>query len=144
MSDKTGANFIFYLLVAMQSLYHVARRLYATIPHTAAVARTESTPRAVRLRRLRKRPTLLPGQSDATKDGLTPTELARYRRLRAKGEVKGPDGKDLSQSEWLEALNARRSRIRGIKQVTKSDGEVDINVVGQKIYLPNIIFRLVR
>jgi large subunit ribosomal protein L23 len=50
----------------------------------------------------------------------------------------------MTESEWLERLNARRSRIRGIKHVKKPDGEVDTQVVGQKIYLPNIIFRLVR
>jgi large subunit ribosomal protein L23 len=127
----------------MQSL--LFRRLYATIPHPAAAARTASTPRAVRLRRLRKRPALLPGQSDSTKDGFTPTELARYQRLRAKGKLGGYSGREVSRNEWLEKLNARRSRIRGIINAKKPDAEdVDTQVVGQKIYLPNIIFRLVR
>ena len=120
------------------------RRLYATIPKAAAAARTASTPRAVRLRRLRKRPAVPPGKSDATKEGLTPTEDARYLRLRAKGELGGYNGRNITKSDWLERLNARRSRIRGIKYVKVEDGEQDMQIVGQKIYLPNIIFRLVR
>jgi large subunit ribosomal protein L23 len=120
------------------------RRLYATMPDIAAAARTASTPRAVRLRRLRKRPAVPPGESDATKEGLTPTENARYLLLRAKGELEGEDGKTITKSEWLERLNARRSRMRGIKYVKTKSGAQDLEVVGQKIYLPNIIFRLVR
>ena len=120
------------------------RRLYATIPPEAAAARTASTPRAVRLRRLRKRPAVPPGQSDVTKDGLTPTEHARYERLRVKGDLEISNGSPVARAEWLQKLNARRSRIRGIKHVTKQDGELDAQVVGQKIYLPNIVFRLVR
>jgi len=121
------------------------RRLYATaIPPTAAAARTASTPRAVRLRRLRKRPAVPPGQSDATKDGLTPTEHARFRRLRATGKLTSYDGSVPSKREWLENLNERRSRMRGIKLKIAYNGEDVLDVVGQKVYLPNIIFRLVR
>ena len=127
----------------MQALQKSFRRLYSSLPDAAASARTASTPRAVRLRRLRKRPELATTDTDATPSGLTPTEFARYQRGLAKGELVTPDGKELSESEWLEKLNDRRSRIRGTK-VVKKDGATQTQVVGQKIYLPNILFRMVR
>ncbi|KAI0825609.1 mitochondrial ribosomal protein L23 [Irpex lacteus] len=112
------------------------KRLYSSIPDAAAVARTASTPRAVRLRRLRKRQPVAPGETDASPAGSTPSELARYQREFAKGEVVGEDGRYLTEEEWLNAKNERRTRIRGQR------GEEQI--VGQKIYLPNVVFRLVR
>lgn len=117
------------------------RRLYSSLPDAAASARTASTPRAVRLRR---RTPISQGKSDATPEGLTPTEFARYQRALAKGDLAGPDGRSLTEEEWLERLNDRRSRIRGLRKVVGKDGQADTKVVGQKIYLPNIIFRLVR
>jgi large subunit ribosomal protein L23 len=120
------------------------RRLYSTIPDAAAVARTASTPRAVRLRRLRKRPPVPLGQSDASPAGSTPSELARYNRELAKGEVIGPDGRYLTEEEWLQKMNERRTRIRGAREYLSRRGKEQVQVLGQKIYLPNIIFRLVR
>ena len=125
-------------------MFPVFRRCYATIPDAAAAARTASTPRAVRLRRLRKRPTVAPGQSDATADGLTPTEFARYQRALAKGDLMSPDGWDPTEGEWLKKLNARRMRVRGAREAALADGTQETRVIGQKVYLPNIIFRLVR
>jgi large subunit ribosomal protein L23 len=127
----------------MQALQKSFRRLYSSLPDAAASARTASTPRAVRLRRLRKRPELVAADSDATPSGLTPTEFARYQRGLAKGELVTPDGKELSESEWLAKLNDRRTRIRGTKTVQK-DGTTQTQVVGRKVYLPNVIFRMVR
>lgn len=91
---------------------------------------------AVRERRARKHPDLLP---PPTSD-LTPTEYSRYRRHLAKGTLGNKGGKDVSEAEWLDALNAKRTRLRGVK-VTES-GRTE--VVGEKVYLPNIIFRMVR
>ncbi|KAH7926416.1 hypothetical protein BV22DRAFT_1087063 [Leucogyrophana mollusca] len=132
----------------MQSLTRVFRRLYATKPperaatalsEVAAVAREASTPLAVRERRLRKRPSLKPPPGS----DLTATEFSRYQRALAKGDLLGHHGKDLSEAEWLDALNERRMRLRGVKQVD-NEGEKELRVVGQKVYLPNIIFRMVR
>ena len=128
----------------MQALQRSFRRLYSSLPDAAASARTASTPRAVRLRRLQKRPELVAADSDATAAGSTPTEFARYQRGLAKGELATPDGKELSEAEWLKKLNNRRTRIRGAKVVKKEDGTTETQVVGQKVYLPNIIFRMVR
>ena len=103
-------------------MFPTLRRLYATIPEAAAAARTASTPRAVRLRRAKKgieAPTLL---SDATPEGLTPSEFARYQRALAKGELLKNDGTNLTEAEWLERLDAKRSRIRGVREVVK-DGQ---------------------
>ncbi|CCL98566.1 uncharacterized protein FIBRA_00566 [Fibroporia radiculosa] len=128
-------------------MQHCLRRLYSTIPEAAAVARTASTPRAVRLRRLRlhkRKHAELPVESDATPEGLTPTELARYKRELAKGNLMQKDGRDLSEKEWLDRLDARRSRVRGVREVVTEDGQKEEQVVGQKVYLPNILFRLVR
>ncbi|PCH44053.1 hypothetical protein WOLCODRAFT_138759 [Wolfiporia cocos MD-104 SS10] len=53
------------------------------------------------------------------------------------------DGTNPSAAEWLQTLNERRSRIRGVRKV-RVNGETQEQVVGQKVYLPNILFRLVR
>lgn len=128
----------------MQTLQKAFRRLYSSLPDAASSARTASTPRAVRLRRLRKRPELAAADSDATAVGSTPTEFARYQRGVAKGELATPEGRVLSEAEWLTKLNRRRTRIRGSKLVKTEDGAIQTQVVGQKIYLPNVIFRMVR
>ncbi|KIP02835.1 hypothetical protein PHLGIDRAFT_111598 [Phlebiopsis gigantea 11061_1 CR5-6] len=120
------------------------RRLYSSIPDAAAAARTASTPRAVRLRRLRKRPEVPAGASDATPSGLTPSEQARFQRSYAKGELTDGAGNYLSEGQWLNKLDARRQRIRGIRVAKSEAGEKELQVVGQKVYLPNVIFTLVR
>ncbi|KAJ8520322.1 hypothetical protein ONZ45_g2858 [Pleurotus djamor] len=120
----------------MQSLCQSFRRFYATIPGPALVAREASTPRAVRLRRARAGYKL-------KKSDFTPTETARYERLLQKGEL-GRPGKEISPSQWIKTLNERRSRLRGVRTRQSGKGKKLTEVVGQKIYLPNIIFRLVR
>ena len=126
-------------------MFPTLRRLFATIPDAAAVARTASTPRAVRIRRAKKGLDVEPLQSDATLEGLTPTEFARYHRALAKGELLQNDGSNLTEEEWLERLDARRTRIRGVRTAVTTEGEeAETDVVGQKIFLPNIIFKLMR
>jgi large subunit ribosomal protein L23 len=115
------------------------KRCYSTLDAAAAVARTESTPLAVRLRR----PKIASGESDALPSGLTPTEFTRYQRALAKGELLRPDGTEPTEGEWLAKLNARRSRLRGTREVVAPSGAKETQVVGEKVYLPNIIFRLV-
>jgi large subunit ribosomal protein L23 len=117
------------------------------LPELAKVARTSSTPLAVRLRRRKQFGAVPEGTSDATKTGLTPSEKARYARLKATGDIqKDPaTGKDLSEREWLAHINARRSRVRGFtRKFRRSSGVAETEVVGRRIYLPNIILRLVR
>lgn len=139
----------------MQSVGRVLRRLYSTkppptvaetaLPHYAALAREASTPLAVRERRLKKPTEFLPPPGSP----LTPTEHATYMRQLAKGQIRQKDGHIPTPAEWLDALNARRSRLRGITSVPSkhtTDGINDVNtrIVGQKIYLPNTIFKMVR
>jgi large subunit ribosomal protein L23 len=117
------------------------RRGYATMPDAAAVARAASTPRAVRLRRAKFNP--LPvregAENDADAAGLSPSERIQYERQRVLGKLVGPDGQAIRAREWAERQRARRTRIRGIK------GHVEnLKPVGQTVYLPNIIIRLVR
>ncbi|KAF9266822.1 hypothetical protein L218DRAFT_955930 [Marasmius fiardii PR-910] len=124
------------------------KRLYRTkasphLPKNAQVARTKSTPLAVRLRRERDLGPVKAGETDAAYGGLTPSEISRYNRHLATGILPKIDGKPLTQTQYLERLNARRSRIRGTRTV-KRDGKESVEVVGQPVYLPNIIFRLVR
>lgn len=127
----------------MQSLGRVLRRFYASntvaetaLPPHAARARDASTPLAVRARRLKKHPELLPPPDSP----LTPTEHATYSRQFAKGNLRQKDGHVPTPAEWLDALNARRARLRGILHTPSQR----TRVVGQKIYLPNTIFRMVR
>lgn len=118
-----------------------------TLPELARVARTSSTPLAIRLRRRKQFGAVPEGTSDATETGLSPSEYARYARLKATGGIqKDPVTKeDLSEKEWLAHINARRSRVRGfVRKPRSSTGIVETEVVGRRIYLPNIILRLVR
>ncbi|KAE9406253.1 hypothetical protein BT96DRAFT_963585 [Gymnopus androsaceus JB14] len=122
-------------------------------PHKALVARTASTPLAVRERREKKFGPIAEGETDASPEGFTPSDLSRYERHKALGTLpkittrRGGDGKekvvDVSPTEWLKRRNARRSRIRGFRTVRRPVPGI-VDVVGQTVYLPNIIFRLVR
>ncbi|KAF8075001.1 mitochondrial ribosomal protein L23 [Lyophyllum atratum] len=131
----------------MQSLALTARRLYSTaptkLPHLARVARTTSTPLAVRLRRRKKFGPIAVGATDSTRQGLTPTEVARYKRLSATGKLKVINEEQVTEAQWIQRLNERRSRVRGIQTVERGGAE-ETEVVGRRVYLPNIIIRLVR
>ncbi|KAF4610995.1 hypothetical protein D9613_006869 [Agrocybe pediades] len=123
------------------------RRSYATqspLPPLAQAARTASTPLAVRLRRRKQLGAIPEGSTDATKDGLTPSEQARYTRLKAQGKLEGSSGKTLTESEWIARVNARRSRIRGIAKHAEKSGQTSTTVLGKRVYLPNIVLKLVR
>ncbi|KAG8690859.1 hypothetical protein FRC11_008573 [Ceratobasidium sp. 423] len=133
------------------SLFNLARRFYssARAPVDAAKAALESsTPRDVRIRRQRYPKSLSKAGEDSP---LTDVEKTAYDRLKSRGDltVEGSNGpRELSEKEWLERTNTRRRRVRGARQVTVPDGEgatiEEARVVGHRIYLPNIIFRLVR
>ncbi|KAG2011737.1 hypothetical protein CC2G_011822 [Coprinopsis cinerea AmutBmut pab1-1] len=120
-------------------------RHYSTVlPDGALAARTASTPLAVRLRRRKKLGELGASGTDASETGLTPTEVSRYNRLRALGEIPTVNGEPMSAEQWIQYVNERRSRIRGFKEVEKEDGSKLVKAVGQRVYLPNVIFKLVR
>ncbi|KAH9479461.1 54S ribosomal protein L23, mitochondrial [Psilocybe cubensis] len=122
------------------------QRTYATqppLPELANIARTASTPLAVRLRRRKQFGATAVGDTDATEDGLTPTEQARYTRLKAQGLLETKSGTTPTAKEWLDNVNSRRSRIRGIRRKVV-EGAEETEVLGQKVYLPNIVLRLVR
>lgn len=122
----------------------VFRRLYSThLPAPAQAARTASTPLAVRLRRSKILGETAPGDSDARPSGLTPSEYARYQRLLAVGKLVRDNGDIVTEKEYFERIFQRRSRIRGFKTIRR-DGQEIVKVLGQRVYLPNIIFRLVR
>lgn len=126
-----------------------ALRQYSTgptaLPEAAQVARTASTPLAVRLRRRNKFGPVKVGQTDANADGLSPSEVARYNRLKALGHMpRDASGKHISPLEWQHSMNERRSRIRGFKPEKREDGTLAVKVAGQRVYLPNIEFKLVR
>ncbi|KNZ74652.1 hypothetical protein J132_06606 [Termitomyces sp. J132] len=132
----------------MQCFALTARRFYsskppAILPEAARIARTTSTPLAVRLRRRKRFGPTAVGTSDSTPEGLTPTEFARYRRLKATKKLKEIDGEQITDAQWIERLNERRSRVRGFRTVQRG-GVEETEVVGRRVYLPNIIIRLVR
>jgi large subunit ribosomal protein L23 len=131
-------------LSASRPLAFVVRRAYSTPPTVPlpTASRIASTPHAIRKRRERR------GLSeDPLPSGLTPAEKEAYDNLKARGSLlqEGSDEGEPSEEKWLERLNRRRSRIRGVKsQVDEETGEVTEKIVGQRIYLPNIIFRIMR
>lgn len=99
-----------------------------------------SAPKAVRERRAAR------GLDKDTNQALTPSEFVSYRRSLALGNLigQGKDGGEPTEKEWLARLNDRRNRLRGIRIETLEDGRKKVVAMGQKIYLPNIIFRMVR
>ncbi|KAF5338403.1 hypothetical protein D9611_012494 [Ephemerocybe angulata] len=123
-------------------------RQYSTapaLPEAAQVARTASAPLAVRLRRRNKFGPLQTGQTDADPSGLTPSEVARYNRLKALSKIPlDKAGEPISALQWIRSVNDRRSRIRGFALEKQEDGSQLVKVVGQRVYLPNIEFKLVR
>ncbi|KAH9926309.1 mitochondrial ribosomal protein L23 [Epithele typhae] len=121
-------------------MFPTLRRLSQQAPDLAKAARSASTPMAIRARRDKKgikSDFLVP---DTTVDGLSPSEMARYQRHLATGELFREDGTTPTPAEWLAQLHARRNRLRGIKEVVREDGTKATEVVGQKVYLPNIRF----
>src|ERR1700678_1776927 len=114
-------------------------RKYSTkvsLPHLAKVARTASTPRAVKLRRRKQFGAVPKSGTDSTPEGLTPTEQARYTRLRAIGALGNDSSSIHTPEQWVQDVNSRRSRIRGFRK-TEHDGVPETEVVGRKVYLPN-------
>lgn len=106
----------------------------------ARIARTASTPIAVRQRRQKQFGEVPQGASDSTSHGLTPTERARYDRLRAKGEIDA----STTPQKWIKRVNKKRSRIRGLVTEKLKSGRTHTEAVGRRVYLPNIIMRMVR
>ncbi|KAF5316201.1 hypothetical protein D9619_006270 [Psilocybe cf. subviscida] len=129
---------------------HHATRGYATatpsepLSPLARIARTASTPIAVRQRRRKQFGELPQGASDATVHGMTPTERARYDRLRAKGQLNDAEGKPIPPEQWIADVNTRRSRVRGLLTRQMKGGKEEVDAVGRRVYLPNIIMRMVR
>jgi large subunit ribosomal protein L23 len=115
------------------------------LPPAALAARTASAPTAVRMRRDKKRGKPLPaGTSDASPSGLTPTEDSRYTRLHALRRLQQkPGGAFITRQEWIDKINERRSRVRGLIHHKREDGTTDVELVGVPIYLPNIVFKFV-
>ena len=118
-------------------------RNYSSLPPklpTPTLSKLASSPQQVIIRR-----TL-----DSTID--YDQDKARYNLLRAKGDLDGLDGSVPSYTEWLERTNRRRRRVRGtrVKKVvtTNANGEETETqleeVVGRRIYLPNIVIRMMR
>ncbi|KAJ3571821.1 hypothetical protein NP233_g3499 [Leucocoprinus birnbaumii] len=114
-------------------------------PEGALVARTLSTPLAVRRRRQKKflYAAPPPGETDA-RHGLTPTDKDAYWRRRGLGHLGARRSAPLSMTKWIEQRNERRSRLRGVRLAANKEGQKENQVVGQPVYLPNIVFRLVR
>lgn len=74
-------------------------------------------------------------------------DRARYDQLRATGKLLELYGEVPTYEHWLERTTRRRRRVRGTRAVTVQtpDGTSrETEVVGQKIYLPNLVFRLMR
>jgi large subunit ribosomal protein L23 len=144
----------------------ILRRTFATVSNEAAgaatrlsneaaAARTASTPLAVRLRRRHRKNKLpyakIPG-SDALESGMTESDFLYYVDEKQRGII----AERTSEPEWLARRNDRRQRLRGFKRSStiikqkNADGALEpvkvteTQVVGEKVYLPNIVIRLVR
>lgn len=99
---------------------------------TAEAARKASIPLQVALRRTQN------GTVDAEHD------RARYDLMIAKGAFAKLDGPPPSYETWVANRVAYRRRLRGLRRTKVGKSEYTTTVVGQKIYLPNTIFRFMR
>lgn len=142
------------------SLYF--RRFYKSIPKpeptTPFAARVASSPQKVNLRRIRKqqlkRSKRIPITStlpdlELSSTSLTPGEKERYDRLKKLGLLIKEDFTEPTEEEWLEEVNARRVRVRGVKTRSIVDPQtgktVQVeDVVGTRIYFPNWTLQMVR
>ncbi|KZS94403.1 hypothetical protein SISNIDRAFT_465323 [Sistotremastrum niveocremeum HHB9708] len=108
----------------------------------AQAAREASAPMAVKQRREDREKSAFPTLGNAPpRASASPRERKVRKELRER--LLGPHAANRSAGEVDEETARRRSRIRGTR-TTKVDGETQTAVVGQRIYLPNIIFRLIR
>ncbi|KAG8906160.1 hypothetical protein FRB99_007474 [Tulasnella sp. 403] len=111
-------------------VFGLLRRPYSTAS-TPESAKKASIPLQVALRRTQT------GTTDVNQD------RARYDHLLAKGELLTDEGTTPTYEKWLDKVTSRRRRVRGTRTRTTESGTAT-EVVGQKIYLPNMIFRLMR
>ena len=80
------------------------------------------------MRRDKKRGKPLPaGATDASPSALTPTEDSRYTRLHALRRLQQkPGGAFITRQEWIDNINERRSRVRGLIHHKREDGTTDV------------------
>ncbi|THH09725.1 hypothetical protein EW145_g1809 [Phellinidium pouzarii] len=102
-----------------------AHRTFATIasPSVASAAQAASAPEKVKERR----------EQTANEFAKTPVDSRATTRTEKRRLVQPQIAHD-----------SPRSRLRGVRAVKRADGSVGVQVVGQRIYLPNILFTLVR
>ncbi|KAG8992445.1 hypothetical protein FRB94_013929 [Tulasnella sp. JGI-2019a] len=106
------------------------RRAYST-PSLPEAAKRGSLPIQVALRRSQT------GAEDVDQD------RARYDLLVARGKFAVAGRSAPSYEEWLERTTRRRRRVRGTR-TEKASVDPATQVVGKTIYLPNMIFKLMR
>lgn len=112
--------------LATRTFARCLRRSYATFPtdRAAALALDASIPLKIRQLREAKAKEIARGEHEG-EPSLHHSEIVRQR------------------AEKLAEGLAHRGRIRGVRRVKGPDGQIIEKVVGKRIYLPNIIFRLV-
>jgi len=115
-------------MMSRRNVQRLFCRSYTT-PSLPDSAKKTSLPLQVALRRDQK------AQGDVDQD------RARYDLLMAKGKFVTARGPAPSFEVWRERLDNRRRRLRGTR-THREEGTTE--VVGQKIYLPNTIFKLMR
>ncbi|KAI5122497.1 hypothetical protein M0805_001405 [Coniferiporia weirii] len=102
-----------------------AHRAYATIasPGVAKSAQATSAPMKVKERR-----------AQTTEEfARTPAEARVLTRVEKRNVVRPQV-----------TANSLRSRLRGVRVARRADGSVGEQIIGQRIYLPNVLFTLVR
>ncbi|CDZ97173.1 Predicted mitochondrial ribosomal protein L23 [Phaffia rhodozyma] len=112
---------------------------------TAENAWVSTIPLKVRYRTARKIDRLQPGEDLPV---LNDPQLKQWWEDRMKGKLPTnpttPEQVRESQLAWRQAKVVKRQRIRGqVKVKDKKTGDWTNKVVGQRIYLPNIVFRLI-
>lgn len=94
------------------------RRAFASLPKDPALAaRRASTPLQVRI---------------------------KQEKLRAERASAGTSHQEQLQKPPFAEIHEKRGRLRGIKRAKETDGSVTEKVVGERIYFPNIVFKMTR
>lgn len=113
------------------------------------IAQSQSAPLGVRKRRFDRNPELKDKWDHTNSEGLTISESNRFHRNQALNIDPVALENEGDQRAWANTRRTRRQRLRGISYSevinTKVDRKLEnVSASGQKIFLPNIVFTMVR
>lgn len=131
-----------------------AQRNWMTFVVKSAIAMASTSRSLLALRRAQRAYATVSSRSDAQNLAQASSAAMKVKEKRSQTEdtfARTPESERILSREEKRAFvrpsvqrDSTRGRLRGVRTVRRADGSVGEQVVGQRIYLPNIIFTLVR